>query len=65
MINLLNEAKEEIVRLRRRNEILEAEISIVEIFAAALGLKRGERGMGLDVVYSLEEKIKELSEPSK
>ncbi|HKI53913.1 MAG TPA: hypothetical protein VJ987_07290 [Anaerolineales bacterium] len=60
MKNLLNEAKHEIINLRRRNEILEAQIGVVEVFAAALGLKRGPRGESPDVVYALQKKIDEL-----
>jgi hypothetical protein len=59
---LLAQAKWEIVDLRRRNEILSAQIAIVEVFAAALGLKRNEGAMAPDVAYALQMKIDELND---
>ena len=61
MEHLLIDAKQEIVALRRRNEILEAQLGVVEVFAAALGLKRNEQGMGEDVAWKLQRKIDELA----
>lgn len=63
MKNLLMEAKNEIISLRRRNEILEAQMGIVEVFAAALGLKPGQPGASPDVVWALQRKIDELNQP--
>lgn len=61
MIDLLNDAMQEILDLRRRNEILSAQIGVVEVFAAALGLKHGDRGAAPDVAWALRKKIEELS----
>lgn len=60
--HLLIEAKNEITGLRARNEILDAQMGIVHVFAAALGLKRGEGGMAPDVAYALQKQIEELDE---
>ena len=64
MKRLLIDAKEEILSLRRRNEILEAQVGVVVVFAAALGLKRNEQGMGEDVAWKLQQKIDELDKPA-
>jgi hypothetical protein len=61
MKHLLTEARQEILDLRRRNEILSAQMGVVEVFAAALGLKRSEGGMAPDVAWALQKKIDELS----
>ena len=63
MKELLTEARQEILDLRRRNEILSAQMGVVEVFAAALGLKRGEGGMAPDVAWALQKKIDELNAP--
>ena len=63
MKELLIEARQEILDLRRRNEILSAQMGVVEIFAAALGLKRSEGGMAPDVAWALQKKIDELAAP--
>jgi hypothetical protein len=65
MKQLLIDARNEIVTLRRRNELLTAQMQVVEIFAAALGLKPNYGVMTPDVAYSLERKIDELNEPEK
>ena len=62
MKHLLQDAKNEIVDLRRRNEILTAQIGVVEVFAAALGFKRAECGMALDVIWALQKEIDRLTE---
>ena len=61
MKQLLTAARQEIVGLRRRNEILEAQVAVVEVFASALGLKPGERGAAPDVAWALQKKIDEMS----
>lgn len=61
MKSLLNDALHEIRTLRRQNEILHAQMGVVEVFAAALGLKRNEGGMAPDVAFQLERKIAELA----
>ena len=60
MKDLLNSARHEILDLRRRNEILSAQMAVVEIFAAALGLKRNEQGASVDVAWQLDKAINEL-----
>lgn len=61
MKNLLTQAKNEIQGLRRNNEILSAQMGVVDVFAAALGLKRDSGGMCPDVAWELQRKIDELS----
>jgi hypothetical protein len=60
MKQLLQEARREILDLRRRNEILMAQMSVVEVFASALGLKRGYEAVAPDVAWKLEQKISEM-----
>lgn len=60
MKQLLNSARCEILELRHRNEVLAAQMGVVEIFAAALGLKRNEVGMAPDVAWELQRQIDEL-----
>ena len=61
MKELLIEAREEILRLRRSNEVLTSQVGIVDVFAAALGLRREtERGMTIDVAWKLEREIENL-----
>jgi uncharacterized protein YunC (DUF1805 family) len=58
--HLLLNAIHEIKALRQTNEILMAQMAIVEVFAAALGLKKGSRGETIDIVYELQQKINKL-----
>jgi hypothetical protein len=60
MKDLLQRSKFEIESLRRRNEILTAQIDIVEIFAKALGLTRNKGGMSPDIAWELQRKIDEI-----
>lgn len=60
MKNLLLSAMHEIQDLRRRNEVLEAKAEALDIFAAALGMKRNVGGMAPDVAWELQQKIDEL-----
>lgn len=62
MKHLLMEAKHEILELRNRNAILEAQVGVVTVFAAALGLKRNDGGMAPDVAWALQKAIDNLSE---
>lgn len=62
--SLLNNARIEILQLRRTNEILSAQMSIVNVFAAALGLKKNEMGQTVDIAWLLQRKIDEMSKPS-
>jgi hypothetical protein len=63
MKHLLVEARSEILELRRRNEILGAQMEVGEMFAAALGLKRAQGAMAPDVAWALQKKIDELDGP--
>lgn len=62
---LLLNAKDEILELRRRNEVLAAQVAVVEVFAAAL--RPGSNGHGQtfgwqrDVVGALDDEIAKLS----
>ena len=63
MRHVLNDALHEIESLRRRNELLQAKVDVVEIFSAALLGKPGPVGMSPDVVWSLRKEIAKLAEP--
>lgn len=60
MKDLLNRAKHEIWQLRRANEILQAQIAVVDVFAAALGLEKGQVGMTIDVAWELQQEIDKI-----
>jgi hypothetical protein len=62
MKELLRAASHEIQSLRRRNELLEAQMGVVEIFRTALLGPATQRGMAPDVVWALEKEIKKLDE---
>lgn len=64
MKELLNSARHEIIELRRRNEVLAAQMAVVEIFAAALGLKHEQGGASIDVAWKLQREIDKLNAPS-
>jgi hypothetical protein len=61
MERLLSEARHEIIRLRRDNEILSAQMAVIEVFAAALGLRKNSQAMSIDIAWELERKIEELA----
>ena len=65
MKHLLQDAKHEIERLRRENEILGAKVEVVNIFAAALLGPRPHGGMAPDVAWALDQKIRELDAAKK
>ncbi len=67
MKHLLMNAREEIVQLRRTNEILRAKVEVVEVFAAALLGPPRFQGAAIDVAWELQKKIDELqvNEPTK
>lgn len=58
---LLIGAMHEIRQLRRINEILSAKVSVVEVFAAACGLRGNGGGMSIDIAWEIEGRIKEIS----
>jgi len=55
--NLLNDAIHEIESLRRRNEILSAQMGVVEVFAAVMGLRNGNQGASPDIVWALRQEV--------
>lgn len=57
MKQMLIEARQEILDLRRRCELLEAQVAIVDVFAAAHGLHRNDRLMTVDIAWSLQREI--------
>ena len=61
-IALLKEAQAEILRLRRRNEILEAKVQVMDAFMCVLHTAPyfPVQGFSLDVASQLGEKIAEL-----
>ena len=64
MKELLVNAMHEIIELRRQNELLNAQIRVVNIFEAALFGQRPSQGMSLDVVWALQKQINELDKPA-
>lgn len=63
MKHLLEEAASEIESLRRRNELLEAQMAVVEVFRVALMGPPRPMGASPDVVWALRKKAKELDMP--
>jgi hypothetical protein len=61
---LLNEARAEILTLRRSNEILRAKVEMIDLFACVLHTEPARRseGMAPDVAWALQKKIDELAE---
>ena len=65
MKQLLIEAKNEIEELRRHNDRMMSQLAIVDVFAAALGLKPDNRPMKPDIAWKLQQEIDRLAETSK
>ena len=63
MKQLLNAAMQEIISLRRQNELLAARVEVVNVFAAALLGPRTSQGMAIDVAWQLQKAIDELPKP--
>ena len=61
MKELLSETVQEIEELRRHNQLMQAQLAIVDVFAAALGLKPSNPPMKPDVVYRLRQQIERMS----
>ena len=59
-INSMQWASEEIDRLRRDNQILNAQMHVVNVFALAAGYKPQSQGMSEDVVWKMKKLIAEL-----
>ena len=64
MKNLLDDARREIIRLRRDNEILHAKVEVMDLFACVLHTQAANRSEGAapDVAWALQQAIDELSE---
>ena len=60
MKELLRHARHEILDLRRRNELLSAQMAVVDVFAAACGLRREGGLMHPDIAYDLEKAIERM-----
>lgn len=65
--NLLTNAREEILQLRRQNEILSAKVEMVDLFACVLHTKPAEhsQGMAEDVAWRLQQAIDCLEDAEK
>lgn len=61
--HLLEEARQEILRLRRANEILSAKVEMIDLFACVLHTSPARHSVGEseDVAWKLQQKITELS----
>ena len=64
-INSMRLGAEEIKRLRQQNEILAAQMHVVEIFAAALGFRQGSVGVGEDIAWRLNKHADAIEEDMK
>jgi hypothetical protein len=62
MQQILKDARYEILALRRQNEVLSAQMGVVEVFAAALGLRRESGGAAPDVVQQIDRQIRIMDE---
>ena len=58
---LLIQAKAEIERLRRENEILSAKVEVLDLFSFVLRLQRASHPMTEDVAWALQKQIDLLS----
>jgi hypothetical protein len=54
---LLRQAVSEIRGLRRSNEILSAQVGVIEVFAAALGMRQNGGMMAEDLVWRIEQEL--------
>lgn len=57
---LLIQARSEILSLRRRNELLAAQVAVVEVFSVALGLRPEPGGMTPDIAWELQCRIDQM-----
>lgn len=54
---LLARAKNEILSLRHQNEILSAKNEVINVFAEAMGMRRGGGTMHPDIVHEIDRAI--------
>lgn len=66
MKQLLEQARQEIIALRRQNEILSAKVEMVDLFACVLHTQpaRHSVSMGEDIAWKIERALEEM-EPQK
>ena len=66
MKELLANARQEILTLRRENEILRAKVEVMDLFACVLHTTPASRNQGAapDVAWALQKKIDELGKRS-
>jgi len=57
---MLIASADEITRLREQNRVLAAQVGVLEIFATALGMRRGGEGAEIDLVWKLRKRIDEI-----
>lgn len=60
--HLLQDARGEILQIRRENEILRAKVEMIELFACLLHTQpaRSSQGMAPDVAWAIQKKLDEL-----
>jgi hypothetical protein len=62
---LLERAGIEIESLRRRVELLDAQMGVVQVFAAALGLRQSGGAMSPDIVWEIQQKLRIMENAEK
>jgi hypothetical protein len=62
---LLERAVIEIEGLRRRVELLDAQMGVVQVFAAALGLRQSGGAMAPDFAWEIRQKIRSMENAEK
>ena len=65
MKDTLKSAIEEIRTMRRSNEILYAQVRVMETFRAVLFGNERPQGASVDVAWQLEKLVRELEHPEK
>jgi hypothetical protein len=65
--HLLQQAKEEILQLRRQNEVLSAKVETMELFALVLRTQPSYTGMtmGEDIAWMLAREIQRIEDESR
>lgn len=61
--NTLQNARQEIIALRQTNAILEAQVHVINVFAAALDYRPPSHGASVDVAWELQREIETLEQP--
>lgn len=60
--HILLEAANEITHLRQRNELLQAKVDVIEVFATAMGMRNIQQGASIDIVWSLRKEAESIKE---